>query len=582
MTTGGALIAAMLEAQGVGTVFSVAGASHTHLLDPLDRQGCTIVSSRHESGAVGAADGYARARGGEPGGRPGIALIVADQGLPNAIGGLAVAYAANSPVVVLAATPPRGFGEADAAIDQDQLALVAPITRWARTVPSVERLGDYLAAAFKHALSGRPGPVVLLIPQDILAADVASSAYCRPAQPAVGAPPAESLDAAAAVIAASQRVLVICGAGAFRGRAAEGVGRLCHEFGLPVLGNGLGRGMVAEDWDRGFSWPYAQSAARLADCILVVGARLTQRLGYGLPPRFASDCRIIQIDIDPAAFHRNRPVDIALQGDAGPIVAALAARLAADAMPAKDRGWLHDALASRKKAFAERKALRTSPPHPVAVGAALARHLPADAMVVGDGADIQNWMYGAVAIRRAGGFLDHYPMGAMGSGTPMAVGVAAALKELAPAGTVPPPTVLVTGDGSIGFYPAELHAAAKAGLNLRVVVGNDGAWGTEVHGQIASIGRSINTELDVLPYARLAEAFGCRGLTCDRVEDLEASLADLFSGSGPALLDVRIDPQAGAHLKSNPDVNSILFSDLNEGQSQFARAAAPADVGQQD
>lgn len=567
MSAGGERVAELIAAHA-GTVFAVAGASHTHLLDPLDRLGVRIVSSRHESGAVGAADGYSRVMAGSTPARPGIALIVAEQGLPNAIGGLAVAHTANAPVLVIAATPPRGFAEAEAGLDQDQLALVTPISKWARTVPTAARLVDHVATALKQALSGRPGPVILLVPQDFFRAEADG-----PAAPVrlPRAPLADDADIAAAaeLLASARRPIVISGTGAFRGRAGPALNVLAHEFGVPVFGNGLGRGLVAEDWERSFSWPFAQIAAREADVAVVVGARLTQRLGFGLPPRFAPDVRLIQIDIHAEAFHRNRPVDAALHGGTGPTLEALVAKLRPRRREAWDRGWLREALAARTARHAELKARRTDPPHPLALGAAIATRLPADAVLVGDGADIQNWMYGAIAVRRPGGFLDHYPMGAMGSGTALAVGAAAALHELAgPTGT-PPPTLLVTGDGSIGFHPAELHAAALAGLDLKVVVGNDGAWGTEAHGQAQAIGRTVNTELGVLPYAKLAEAFGCAGATCDRHEDLGPALDRLFATPGPALLDVRIDRAAGAELKRDPVVSTIMFSDLNEGRSQF-------------
>ncbi|MDH3885377.1 MAG: thiamine pyrophosphate-binding protein, partial [Desulfobacterales bacterium] len=152
--TGGQLITDILTGTGINTVFAVGGASHTYVLQPLADAGVEIVSNRHEAGAVGAADGYARIKG-----APGVAMIVADQGLPNAIGALAVAWHAASPVVVLVACPPRPHAEADRGIDQDKLALVAPISKWARSVPSVDRLEDYLQTALKHAMSGRPGPV---------------------------------------------------------------------------------------------------------------------------------------------------------------------------------------------------------------------------------------------------------------------------------------------------------------------------------------------------------------------------------------------------------------------------------------
>ena len=566
--TGGDLIASTLRAHGVGTVFSVAGASHAYLLDALDRAGIRIVSSRHESGAVGEADGYARVKGGL-----GVALIVADQGLPNAIGGLAVAWHALSPVLVLVATPPRDFTEADGAIDQDQLALVSPLTKWARTAPSMARLQDHLDASIKHAITGRPGPTVLLVPENLLseaapAALVASTPFAMPSRPQ---PERNAIEAAARAIAEAKRPLIVAGAGAAWGDAAEGLRSLVHEFKIPLLANGLGRGLVPEDFETVMSWPYGQAAARHADCVLVVGARLTQRLGLGLPPRFATDAVFIQIDIEPSAFHRNRPVDVAIHADAGAALRALAKALKSKRPLAHaGHGWMTEALRSRTERVDALKDRDTDPIHPLRLGAAIAERLPSDAVYVGDGADIQTWMYGAIAIQRARGFLDHYPMGAMGSGTPLAVGAAAAQAEQWRASGqegAPPPVVLVTGDGAIGFLPAELHAAALSGLRLVVVVGNDGAWGTEAHGQQRALGRTINTRLGKLPYEKLGEAFGGKGAIARTVVEMAGALDDAFAAQGVFVVNVELDETAGAELKTNADVRMILFSDIVEGQS---------------
>ena len=558
--TGAELIVAQLAAQGIGSVFAVAGASHTWLLDALDRAGFAIVSSRHESGAVGAADGYARALADRRPVRVGVTLIVAEQGMANAVGGLAVAHALGVPVLVLAASPPRGHAEAEAV---DPLALVATVAKWARTVPSAERLGDYLATALRLAVSGRPGPTVLVIPQDLFRAEVgdaAPRAVAAPSAPADG----DAVEQAARMIGAARRPLAIAGFGAFRSGAGAALRALADEFSIPVLGNGSGRGLVAEDDCLGFAWPYAQIAAHRADCVLVVGEVLTQRLGFGLPPRFTRDARFIQIDAVAEAFSRNRAIDLALLGDPDATCALLVERMRARAVAA-GAVWLPAALAERA-ATVERLAASAGPAiHPLALGRALQARLPADALLIGDGADIANWMYGALRVRRPGGFIDHYPLGAMGSGTALAVGAAAALRE---AGETAP-VVLVTGDGSIGFHGSELHAAARAGLNLKVIVGNDAAWGTEAHGQVAALGRTLNTELGLLPYAKLAEAFGCAGLTCDTVDRLGASLDALLAVPGPALLDVRIDPGAGAELKRNPLASNIQFADITEAWSQF-------------
>lgn len=557
--TGGELITRALRAHGVGSVFAVAGASHTHLLAPLADADVSILSSRHESGAVGGADGYARATG-----RLGVALIVADQGLPNAVGALAVAWHALSPVLVLVATPPRALVEADAGIDQDKLALVAPISKWARTVPDPARLGDYVETAIKHARSGRPGPVVLLVPEPFLAATVAVGEEPGRSPSPGPQPDPQSIAAAATVLAEAERPLIVAGSGAVR--AAAELRAFAARYRVPVLMNGLGRGVLPEDDELGFPWPYAQIAANRADVVVVVGARLTQRLGLGLPPRFDAAAKFIQVDIEPGAFHRNRRTDVPILGDAGRAVAALDDSLGRlrNGRP-YDIGWLHAALEPRRRRIAELGDSDGDLLHPLRLAKAIEARRPAGSLFVADGADIATWLYGAIRIREPRGFLDHYPMGAMGSCTALAVGAAAAQHERH--GASASPVVLVTGDGAIGFHPLELHAAARAGLNLIVVVANDGAWGTELHTQRQAIGRDLNTQLGQLPYEQLGTLVGGCGFRIDSPAQLEPVLDRAFTTPGLVVVNALIDRAAGAELKTNPDVRMIVFSDLVAGQA---------------
>lgn len=562
--TGGMVVSRTLARYGSRTVFALAGASHTHLLDALDRDGFRIIGGRHETGTVGAADGYARITG-----RIGIALVIADQGLPNAIMGLATAFHAASPVLVLVARLPDSWTEPDAEYDNLKLALAAPVVKWSRTVPSASRLVDYVDTACRRALSGRPGPVLLQVPQEFFAAAVDPSAAVVGPAPVFPRPDPDPDDvrAAAELITTARRPLIVCGAGATRGRAGPGLQRLHGEFRLSIAGNGLGRGLVPEDWDRSFNWPMAQIAARQADVVLVVGARLKQRLGYGLPPRFSAEARFIQVDIEPEELGRNRRIDLPVAADAGRFCEALADALAERGYtgpPKKE--WLRAALHERIKYLLAIASDAGDPIHPLRLGRALMQRLEPDDIVVGDGADVQNWMYGALRIRRAPGFLDHYPLGGMGIGTPLAVGAAAAAREMAEAGEAPPRrVVLVTGDGSMGFYPAELHAAASAGLRLVTVVCNDGAWGTELHGQRKAIGRSLNTELDPLPYERLGEAFGGLGLRVEQEAGIGPALDTAFAADRPAVVNVLVDREAGAALKTDPRAAMILFDDLATG-----------------
>jgi acetolactate synthase-1/2/3 large subunit len=571
--TGGMVVSRALARYGIRTVFAVAGASHTHLLDALDRDGFRIIGSRHESGCVGAADGFARITG-----RIGVALIIADQGTPNAINGIATAFHAASPVLVLVARLPNSWTEAEAEYDNAKHPLVDSITKWARTVPAAERLAEYVDVGCKRALSGRRGPVVLQVPQEFLAASLTNAgAAARPA-PLIARPAADPAQVAqaAALLREARRPLLIAGAGAAQGQAGAALGALVGRCDLPIAGNGLGRGVVPEDGERSFNWPLMQLAAKEADVVCVVGARLKQRLGYGLPPRFAAGAKFIQIDIDPAELSRNRRIDVPIAADAGLASAQLLeAMLAGGASRGMRANWVREALRERFRYF---DAIAAAPPgaavHPLVLGRELARLLPENAIIVGDGADVQNWMYGALRVRRAPGFLDHYPMGAMGVGTPLAVGAAAAARELSIQRREPlRPVLLTTGDGSFGFYPAELHAAAQAGLKLVCVVGNDGAWGTELHGQVKAIQRSVNTELGYARYDLVGQGFGCHGEFVQAPAELRPALERAFAQNGPSVVNVIIDRAAGAQLKTDPLAQMIMFDDLASNlrtQHEFA------------
>ncbi len=565
--TGGAVVSRALARFGPRTVFALAGASHTHLLDALDRDGFRIVSGRHESGTIGAADGYARISG-----QLGIALIIADQGTPNAINGIATAFHACSPVLVIIARLPNSWTEAESEYDNAKHPLVSSITKWARTVPAAERLAEYVDVAAKRALSGRPGPVVLQIPQEYLAQSLADTGAAQQPPPAIGRPGPDpaAIAAAAELLATAERPLLITGAGAAWGQAATPINSLVQEFGLPIAGNGLGRGVVAEDWERSFNWPLMQIAARQADVVCVIGARLKQRLGYGLPPRFAPAARFIQIDIEAEELSRNRRVDVPIVSDAGLASAALLTALRArGGKPRAHPLWVREALAERLQYLDDLQSRCAAPAaadhavHPLAMGRQIAALAPRDSIFVGDGADVQNWMYGALKVTQAPGFLDHYPMGAMGVGTPLAVGAAAAARELAERSGQPARrVVLTTGDGSFGFYPAELHAAAAAGLPLVVVIGNDGAWGTELHGQLQAIQRTVNTELGLQRYEMIGAAFGCHAEFVRTHAQLRPALERAFAAETPSVVNVVLDREAGQQMKREPNARMILFDDL--------------------
>jgi acetolactate synthase-1/2/3 large subunit len=559
--TGGVIISRTLQKMGINSVFALAGASHTHSLDALDRDGFKIVSGRHETATVASADGFARVTG-----KLGVALIISDQGVPNAVSGVLTAYEACSPVLVIVARMATSAVEPQSQIDHDAQALLRPIAKWVRTVHSAERLREYVEVAARHATSGRPGPVVLQVPQEFLSAAVEAASELDLPTTATPKPQAHphAVEAAAELLMKAERPLVIAGGGAMFSGAGAALRELSSEFGLPVMGNALGRGLVPEDDELGWSWPLAQPAARDADVVLWVGSRMTQRLGYGMAPRFAPDARMIQIDVMAEEIGRNRPIDVPIAADASLAVAAITAELKRrKAKPKAAPKWLTDALKERLAFIDSIGRGDKGPIHPYRFARELMKRMPKDAIYVGDGADIQNWMHAILRIRHERGFMDHYPLGSMGIGTPLALGAAAGAREIArEQETSPRPVVHVTGDGAFGFYPSEYNGAVLAGLKIATFISNDGAWGTEKHGQMKVIERAVNTTFGDVRYDLIGKAFGCHAEQITKPKDIGPAIERAFKTPKPAVVDVVTDPMAGKLRKEDPRVMTIAFSDF--------------------
>lgn len=566
--SGGEAMARECARQDVRTVFALSGAAHTQLLRSLSADGVRVVSTRHETATVCAADGFARVSG-----KVGVALIKDEQGLANAVTGIVTAQKAGTPVVVLVSTRPESWIEAHHEAEDDPLALARGIAKWVRNVPSPDRVAEYLAEAFHQAATGRTGVAVLGVRQEFGRAQVSAAAPLAktvlPIPPA--APETSAIDAAATLLLAARRPMILVGGGAYRSGAGPALRQLAEALGAPVMGHAQGRGLAPEDHILGFGWPLAQVAARDADVVLCVGVRLGQRFGYGRAPRFSPDVKFIQIDTVAEEIGRHRPIDAPIVADARLGLEALCAAVGAPAP--RDTGWVNAAMAVRLARIAELEAEGNGAIHPLSLCRRLMDRWPPDAIYVGDGADIQNWMLGTLRLPRAGAFLDHYPFGSMGVGTPLALGAAAAAREAADADGSPlRPVILVTGDGSFGFYCSELNSAQLAGLQLAVIISNDGAWGTEKHGHLKALGESFNCELGQADYHLIAHAFGCGGERVEASAEVPAAIDRMLAAEGPYVLNVITDPMAGATRKTDPRVVTVAFEDM----AKPGGAATPA------
>ncbi len=559
--TGGDIVCEVLRSHDINTVFCLAGVAHANTLYSLQREEFHIVSSRHESATVAQADGYARVSG-----KPGIAMVVGYQGLPSVLAGVRTAQLACSPVVLLASVSSQESSEAANEETNDDLDIVKPFVKWARTVPTPERLKEFLNVAINKATTGRPGVVVLGVTQSQLAALVDRGTMVDrditvPIEP-VGADSA--IAQTVALLANAKKPLLLAGSGAAISGAGESLRALAQEYGMPVFGHALGRGLVLEDLDHSFPWALAQIAAREADVVITVGMRLTQRIGFGMAPRFGKDAKFIQIDIDPEELGRNRQIDVPIVGDANSTLKKLLNALNEHGnIQTWSTDWVKERISDRVQRIDTIGKAENSKIHPIQIGQELMRHMPKGAVFVADGADVYNWMSATVRIHSERSYMDHYPLGSMGIGTPLAIGAAAGARETAEkTGETARPVILVTGDGSFGFYMAEINSAVLAGLKIICVISNDGIWGTERNAQLNSKGITVNCDLGQCDYHLIGDTFGCRGEKVESIEELAPALERAFAADETTVLNVLTDPDAGLERKKDPRLQMVTFEDL--------------------
>lgn len=557
--TAGEAACRALQRRNIKTVFCLSGAAHTYLLRDMERLAFRIISTRTEASTVAAADGYARIKG-----TPGVAMVAGKQGLPNTLGGICTAQMACSALVVLASVHAPNSREALDEEPNDQLAMVRSYSKWARIAPSPERLEEFLEAALHSATSGRPGVAVLGIPTQYPKEKIirTASMVAVKSPPSVPAPNAAAIAEAAELIAAAERPLVLAGSGAAYANAQAEIRDLAA-LGLPVFGHALGRGLAPEDMERGFPWPLAQVAAKNADVVAAIGIRLSQRIGFGMAPRFAKSAKFIQIDVEGSEIGRTRHIDVPITGDAGAGAGAIVSTLREQGYKAPSTGWIDDALAERRKRVASLAAEKEGPIHPLAIGRKLMEIMPADTIFVSDGADIYNWMSAIVRIRAPRSYLDHYPLGSMGVGLGLALGATAASQEIAKeTGGPARPVILVTGDGSFGYYSAELNAARMCGLPFLCIVANDGAWGTEKNSHLMHFDHAINCELGQWDYELIGKAFGCYGEKITELSDVGPAIERGVRADRPTVLNILTDPDAGLARKQDPRLKMVTFEDL--------------------
>ena len=416
---GADFMAHAVERQGVRTVFGLPG----HLeafFGAVDRRGMRLIHMRHESPVVIAADAYAQTRR-----TLGVACVTSGPGLANAVGGIASAYDAGSPVLIFAGRNPLAMLDARPQQELDHSRLVRSIVKWAQVVHDPNRIGEYIEMAARIATAGEPGPVLLEIPRDVASAEVDDARAEAALGPIVRAhapkPADEDVARAVALLAAARRPLIVAGRGAYWAHAGDAVATLAREFGLPVLLQGPSRGLIPEDFETVFPWPIGSIAARDADVVILAGCRMDGAIGFAAPPFFAADAQFIQIGMDAAEIGRNRVVEAPIAADCRLALEAIAGGLRAQQTPARDAAWAKTAIVPRVERVASAGRAEDGMVHPLRMARELAARMPAGGLFVGDGANCNNWFKAELRMQHSPGFIDHEPFGAMGVGLPHAI-----------------------------------------------------------------------------------------------------------------------------------------------------------------
>ncbi len=535
---GGRLVARLLRKEGVGTVFTLSGLHVAPIYAGCVDEGVRVVDLRHEQAAAHAADAWARLTRGA-----GVAIVTAGPGVTDAVTGVANAWAAQSPLVLLGGAAPTFNLGRGSLQEMPQVPLFQGITKWADRVPSPDLVPSFLAKAFRVARAGRPGPVFLELPWDVLSngadealADAQSLYRTDARQPGDPA----KLDQAIALLSRAERPVIMAGSSVFRDDAVEALGRLATRSGIPVFLNGMGRGCLPREHPAFFELS-RKDALAAADVVLVVGTPLDFRLGYGTEPTFAAGARVVQVDVEAAEIGRNRPIDVGIVGDSRSVLAALADGWRG-AVPPEWPRLLREKEAARRERQREHEESDARPIHHFRLAKALdaVAARAGDVTWVADGGNVVAVAAKVIRVPGPGRWLDPGPLGTLGVGAPFAI----AAKLLAPER----PVCVIQGDGAFGLNGMDFETAVRFGLPMVVVVGNDAAWGQIRIPQRGLFGeeRAIATKLAPTRYDRVVEALGGKGEHVEDPADLVPALERAFASGAVYCVDVAIDPEAAA------------------------------------
>jgi acetolactate synthase-1/2/3 large subunit len=534
--TGSEVLAKALQTQGVDTMFYLMGGPMLETEAACIQLGIRAIDHRHEQAAAFAAHAYTRVLR-----RPGVCMGASGPGATNLLTGVATAFTDCAPLVAIGGSSPRVYLGMEAFQEIDQLAVFKPVTKWAERVYDARRIPDVVASAFRQATSGRPGPVYVDMPGDVLGEKVeeASVKYApawKPSPRTLG--DTGAIKEAIALLGRAERPLVIAGSGVWWSDGAAALQAFVEASGIPFYTKPISRGLIPED--HALSFLNARSTAFTeADVVLAVGTRFDWMIQYGRPPRFGADLKVIHVDVNPAELGHNREVDVPIAGDARAVLQQLTDEARGTLDPKRYGNWIGTLrVIDAEKGAESDKAMSTDnlPIHPLRLCKEVRDFLERDAILVVDGQEILNFGRQAIPTYTPGHRLNSGAFGTMGVGLPYGVGA----KVAKPAAQV----LVLHGDGSFGINAMDIDTAVRHKIPVVCVISNNGGWTAEAPWTrpLPKPGRNLG----YTRYDRLAMDLGAHGEHVEKPNDIRPALERAFAAGKPAVVNVITDHKARA------------------------------------
>jgi thiamine pyrophosphate-dependent acetolactate synthase large subunit-like protein len=526
--TGNDLVVQTLKREGVETVFFLTGGPMSDVAGLCLEMEFNSIDVRHEQGAAMMAHAYSRVSG-----KPGICFAASGPATTNLLTGIGNSYLDATPVVALGGASPLKENSRGAFQELDQLSVFKPVTKWAERVQDVKRIPELVSKAVRMATQGQPGPVYLDLPGDILYQEVELDEVMFPQNLTKLSRPAgdaELIAEAIELLKQAQRPLILTGSGILWSDASAALQAFVDLTGIPFFTTPQGRGVIPEDHPLCFLGARSK-AFREADVVLVVGTRLNFIVGYGLPPRWSKDVKVIQVDIHREEIGRNRTIDMGIVGDARRVLQQLTEAARSSFAAPIDLPWIGD-LRQQHKRNEERSAellnSNQQPIHPLRLCKEVREFMDRDAIIVVDGHEILNYARQSIPIYAPGHRVNAGANGCMGVAVPYGLGAKMAKPDKQ--------VIVLSGDGSFGMNGMEMDTAMRHNIPIICVISNNGGW--------AAVGGMAARNLGFTRYDKMFEPLGCHCEFVEKPDDIRPALERAKASGKPAIVNVITDPRA--------------------------------------